>query len=104
MSKTEIKKVEATVMDAKYDIVRGVVMANLYVEGQPRTTLLDESAVMSVLQIPKDHGFDKSQMNNIMKQFAERLKARTAPLYIELSEDQLSGDADGKDVCKIKLQ
>jgi hypothetical protein len=102
MSDQKTITVQATITDAKHDIVRNVILVNALVEGQPRSMVLGMDAVGHLVPAIKDMT-DRSKVQEIMGKCAEALAQRSHPINLELAENQLSGDKEGSQ-CTIQLQ
>ena len=96
MSEPKTTTVQAIVDDAQYDGMRRAIMVNASIDGQPRSIVLSEQAVA-----PQGVTLDREAMADYMKEYANKLNARSMPFNLVLTEDQLSGEGE----CNtIKLQ
>ena len=83
--KNELIKVQAKVVDARYDLMSNSVLVSLDINGVRRGIEIKEE---NVIQFE----IDRVKAREIMQEYAQAWKRRVLPVMLELTEKQLSGE------------
>ena len=78
-------KVEAKIVDSRYDLSTNSVLVSLDLNGKKRSASISAESFVKF-----DATIEKSR--SIMMEYAKKLGQRTLPIYVELTEEQLNGD------------
>lgn len=80
-----IIKVEAKIVESRYDLATNSVLVSLDIEGKRKAASISAESFIKFEASPE-------QSRSIMMEYSKSLKQRTLPLYIEMTAEQLEGD------------
>lgn len=80
-----IIKVEAKIVESRYDLTSNSVLVSLDVKGKRKAASISAESFIKFEVTPE-------QSRSIMMEYAKSLKERTLPLYLEMTAEQLERD------------
>jgi len=87
MEEEEVVKVQADIVDVKYDLMSNSIFLKVSVEGKTRAHNISPESFIKFDCTPE-------QSRSIMMKYSESLKQRVLPLFIEMTREQLELDGD----------